>query len=85
MLASSHSEVRAVQNARDLPGMAGFDHELKLAMRRRRTGPAVLTLPPGKAQDCLCINSMELATRLWSLAISPVLLMTASVAVCFAC
>ncbi|KAK9804353.1 hypothetical protein WJX72_008599 [[Myrmecia] bisecta] len=49
MLASSAAEVEAIQHSRDLPGLAGFDHEHKQAMRRRQhAGGGALVLPKGE-------------------------------------
>ena len=55
MVASSQEQVQAVQQSRDLPGLAGFDHELRTAARRRRQAPTQLTLPTGGASmACFC-------------------------------
>ncbi len=49
VLGSSQADVQAVQNARDLPGLAGFDHEELRSMRRRRNHAptASASLPSG--------------------------------------
>ena len=49
VIASTHSEVQAVRNSRDLPGLAGFDQELRtLATRRRQSSAtAAIKLPTG--------------------------------------
>ena len=49
VLGSSKADVQAVQNAKDLPGLAGFDHEELRSMRRRRTHAATASssLPSG--------------------------------------
>ncbi len=47
LLASLPSEVQAVRQAVDLPGLRGFDDELRRAARRRRTaGAGTRTQPP---------------------------------------
>ena len=49
VVGSASSEVAAVRNSRDLPGMAGFDHELRTLASRRQRGSAVsAALPTGK-------------------------------------
>ncbi|KAK9799763.1 hypothetical protein WJX73_001696 [Symbiochloris irregularis] len=49
MLASTQQQVQAVQQSKDLAGMAGFDQELVRAARRRRQGSsAPLRLPTGQ-------------------------------------
>lgn len=49
VLGSRAADVQNIINSRDLPGMAGFDHELKtLAARRRRAGNGSVQLPAGK-------------------------------------
>lgn len=49
VLGSSAAEVQKVVESRDLPGMAGFDEELKrMAARRRRTNATVHQLPSGR-------------------------------------
>ncbi len=47
LMASSIEAVRHVQNAQDLPGMAGFDHEARIIAQRTRTADddAVVVLP----------------------------------------
>ncbi len=48
VLGSKASEVQRVLNSHDLPGMAGFDHELKtLAARRKRVTDQAVQLPTG--------------------------------------
>jgi hypothetical protein len=49
LLASNAAAVKAVQGARDLPGLAGFDHEFTREMRRRSrpAGTAAVALPTG--------------------------------------
>ena len=50
MVGSAPAEVEAVRNSRDLPGMAGFDHELRiLASRRQRGNTAPAALPTGES------------------------------------
>ena len=50
VLGSTRADVQAVKDAKDLPGLAGFDHEELRNMRRRRThaGVASLSLPTGQ-------------------------------------
>lgn len=59
LVASAAGEVAAVQHARELPGLAGFDHELLRAARRRRVhaghAGGILTAPTGKQRSCSCI------------------------------
>ena len=46
--ASTRQEVEQVRNSKDLPGLAGFEQELKQTMRRHRGSKrGVLTLPTG--------------------------------------
>ena len=62
ILASTKEQVQAVQTSRDLPGLAGFDHELKLAARRRRGTNKHLTLPSGKRTGSIA--------RMWQLVVN---------------
>ena len=54
VLGSKESAVKKVMESRDLPGMAGFDHELKtLAARRKRESSQTIQLPSGQClQSC---------------------------------
>lgn len=59
MVASSKEQVQAVQHSRDLPGLAGFDHELRQAARRRRGATSQLALPtgmPNRLAACLLLH-----------------------------
>ena len=48
--ASTKAEIIQVQNSKDLPGLAGFEQELKQTMRRQRgSRNAVLKLPTGES------------------------------------
>ena len=49
LIASKQAAVTQLNNARDLPAMRGFDDELRMLARRRRTQPATLALPSGEA------------------------------------
>ena len=50
VLGSKEADVQRILDSRDLPGMAGFDHELKvLAARRRRGETSAIQLPAGTA------------------------------------
>ena len=48
LVASTQEQVQGVQRSRDLPGLAGFDHELRTAATRRRRAATQLTLPTGQ-------------------------------------
>lgn len=49
LLGSRHGEVEAVRASRDLPGLAGFDHELGVLAARARPGTAAgVKAPNGK-------------------------------------
>ena len=54
VLGSTRADVQAVQDAKELPGLAGFDYEELRNMRRRRTraGAAALSLPTGWCIPC---------------------------------
>lgn len=47
LLASSVEDVQKVRSAKDLAGLAGFDHELRTAARRRRQTGGAVELPKG--------------------------------------
>ncbi|MEW5317621.1 MAG: hypothetical protein WDW38_008904 [Sanguina aurantia] len=47
LLASSVEDVQGVRSAKDLAGLAGFDHELRTAARRRRQTGGAVELPKG--------------------------------------
>eukprot|EP00884_Botryococcus_braunii_P021848 jgi/Botrbrau1/8347/Bobra.0046s0009.1 len=47
LMASSASIITALREAKDDPTVAGFNHELKTAQRRRLRGGAAVTLPKG--------------------------------------
>ena len=48
LIASKQAAVAQLNNARDLPAMRGFDDELRMLARRRRTQPPTLALPNGE-------------------------------------
>lgn len=47
LMASAAADVDAVRRAKDLPGMAGFDHELQREQRRQAGGAAAAGPPAG--------------------------------------
>ncbi len=47
LMASSASTISALREAKDDPTVAGFNHELKTAQRRRLRGGTAVTLPKG--------------------------------------
>ena len=48
MYASTEADVQRVRTSKDLPGMAGFQQELKQHMRRQRgSSGSILKLPSG--------------------------------------
>ena len=61
LIASKQAAVSQINSAKDLPAMRGFDDELRMLARRRRTQPATLTLPSGErpvvASRCCIVTS----------------------------
>ena len=58
LLASAAHDVAAVRSARDMPGLAGLEHESQRAAARRRTaGGADVTLPTGSSPLASCAPS----------------------------
>jgi len=59
VVGSALAEVAAVRNSRDLPGMAGFDHELRiLASRRQRSNAASPVLPSGEFHRSIILHCL---------------------------
>ena len=54
VLGSTRADVQSVRDAKDLPGLAGFDHEELRNMRRRHAhaGAAARSLPTGQYSPC---------------------------------
>jgi hypothetical protein len=64
LLASAAHDVAAVRSARDMPGLAGLEHESQRAAARRRTaGGADVTLPTGSSPLASCALSWEPSGR----------------------
>ena len=60
LLASAAHDVAAVRSARDMPGLAGLEHESQRAAARRRTvGGADVTLPTGSSPLASCAPSRD--------------------------
>ena len=60
LLASAAHDVAAVRGARDMPGLAGLEHESRRAAARRRTaGGADVTLPTGSSPLASCAPSRD--------------------------
>jgi hypothetical protein len=67
LLASAAHDVAAVRSARDMPGLAGLEHESQRAAARRRTvGGADVTLPTGSSPPAWCGSSRE---HMWTCAL----------------
>lgn len=65
VLGSKEADVQKILNSRDLPGMAGFDHELRtIAARRKRQKDATVQLPLGISNDSACKSIVCLSTTL---------------------
>ena len=63
MYASTEAEVQHVRSSKDLPGMAGFQQELKQQMRRKRgSNGSTLKIPSGNRNPPVSPASLAMST-----------------------